>query len=117
MKRHYHWVIAAAALFTLFVSNGLIIGGLSVFDEELLRTFGWTRGALKFRDLITLAIAGLVGPFVGALADRFGVRPLMAVGAVLLSASMFLYARIDSLNHMYGIHVLFAVVLASCGLI
>jgi len=36
MKRHYHWVIAGSALFTLFVSNGIIIGGLSVFDEELV---------------------------------------------------------------------------------
>ncbi len=117
MKRHYHWVIAGAALFTLFVTNGITIGGLSVFDESLLQTFGWTRGALKFRDLLTLAIAGLIGPLAGALADRFGVRPLMAAGALVLALGMALYARIGSVLHMYAIHVLFAVVLASCGLI
>ena len=90
MKRHYHWVIAGSALFTLFVTNGITIGGLSVFDESLLQTFGWTRGALKFRDLLTLAIAGLIGPLAGALADRFGVRPLMAAGAVVLALGMAL---------------------------
>ncbi len=36
MKKHYPWIIVASALFALFVSNGVIIGGLSVFDEELL---------------------------------------------------------------------------------
>jgi len=113
----YGWWITGAALVALMVTNGMIIGGINVFDESLIEEFGWSRGALKFRDLLTFAFAGLMGPFAGALADRFGVRRLMVFGAALLTGCFVLYARIQNLSHMYVIHSLFAAVLATCGLI
>lgn len=112
----YGWVIVGLALLALLVTNGLTIGGLTVFDEVLLKEFGWSRGSLKFRDLLQFGVAGLLGPLAGALADRFGVRPLMLFGAALLGTAFALYARIGSLGAMYGIHLLFAVALATCGL-
>ncbi len=117
MKLYYGWTIAACAMVALWVSNGLIIPGITAFDPSLLEEFGWSRGTLKFRDLITFALAGLLGPFAGALADRNGVRRYMVFGAALLAVCLVLYGRIQSALHMYAIHALFAVVLASCGLI
>lgn len=117
MRLFYGWIIAVSALLILGVTNGLIIGGINVFDESLLDAFGWSRADLKFRDLLTFAIAGLLGPFAGALADRLGVRRLMLFGSVLLAACFFFYSRIQSIGQMYAIHVLFAVVLATAGLI
>jgi MFS family permease len=113
----YGWFIALSAMTVLLVTNGLIIGGINVFDESLIEEFGWSRSVLKFRDLLTFALAGLLGPLAGALADRFGVRRLMAFGASLLAVCFVLYGRIHSLGHMYVIHCLFALVLVSCGLI
>jgi MFS family permease len=113
----YGWVIVGCAMFSLLVANGFTIGGISVFDESLLREFGWSRATLKFRDLLTFAIAGLLGPVVGYLADRFGVRRLMMTGSVLLSLALVLYARIGSAAGMYGVHVILAFVLLTCGLI
>lgn len=113
----YGWVVAACAMTVLFTTNGMIIGGINVFDESLLEEFGWSRADLKFRDLLTFALAGLLGPFAGALADRFGVRRLMAFGAALLCVCFLLYGRIQSIVHMYLIHSLFALVLVTCGLI
>jgi MFS family permease len=116
MRFFYGWVVVGLALTALLVTNGLTIGGLTVFDEVLLKEFGWTRGSLKFRDLLLFVGAGLLGPLAGALADRFGVRALMLFGSALMAGGFALYSRIQSAADMYGIHLVFAACLASCGL-
>lgn len=116
MQRFFPWLIALAALVLLMVSNGLTLTGITAFDEALLNEFGWSRGALKFRDLLTLMITGLAAPFIGILIDRVGVRPLIVAGSILLGLMYFAYGHVQSLLHVYLIHVAFAVVLVACGL-
>ena len=113
----YGWVIAGTAFFTLLVTNGLTFAGITVFDESMLRDFGWSRGTLKFRDLLTMGLAGVLSPIAGAIADKYGVKWLMAGGATLLAIALLLYGQIGNVAHMYAIHVLFAGVLASCGIV
>lgn len=116
MHRFLPWLIALAALVLLMVSNGMVLTGITAFDEALLNEFGWSRGALKFRDLLTLLLTGLAAPFIGILIDRLGVRPLIIAGSVLLGLMYFAYGYVQSLLHVYLIHVAFAVVLVACGL-
>ncbi|MEO7386664.1 MAG: MFS transporter [Gammaproteobacteria bacterium] len=120
---YYGWIIAVASALILVVTNGMTLGGLNVFDKPLLESLGQAAGepvsigAFKLRDLITLAVSGLLAPLAGAAADRFGVRPLMVIGTLMLSAGYFLYSRVDSLTDIYGIHLLFASALATSGLV
>jgi len=120
---YYGWIIAIASGVILLVTNGMTLGGLNVFDKPLLDALSQASGepvslaALKTRDAITLGVSGLLAPLAGAAADRFGVRPLMLIGAVLLSVGYFLYSTADSLSTIYLIHVLFAAALAACGLV
>ena len=123
-KRFYYgWVIAVSTLIMMWITNGMTLAGLTIFDEELLNFLGGEqgpdglRGALKFRDTITLLGSGLLAPLAGALADRLGVRPLMVVGLLLLAGGNFLYSRIDDLNDIYAIHVMLALALAGAGLV
>jgi len=113
----YGWVIAGCALFALFVSNGMTISGLTVFDEEILKQFGWTRGSLKFRDLLQFALSGLLAPFAGALADRLSLKRMMLAGAALLALCFAAYEQLSSLAMLYAIHVVIALVLALVGLV
>ena len=115
-NRMYPWFIAVFAGVVLMVSNGQTISGLSVFDVEFIDEFGWSLGEIKFRDMITLLLAGLAAPFVGILIDRLGVRRCMLAGWVLLILGNIAYSRLDSLAGMYLVHVLFALVLVVCGL-
>ncbi|MFH7042260.1 MFS transporter [Paucibacter sp. JuS9] len=110
------WLMLAFAMLMLLVSNGMILSGLSAFDKSLLAEFGWNRGTLKARDLITLLATGLAAPFIGAVIDRIGVRRLILVGAAVLSLAYYLYSRVGSPMEVYGIHLLFAIVLVGCGL-
>ena len=116
MKRYYPWLMALLGMMVLMVSNGLIVTGLTVFDESLLNEFGWSRGELKLRDLITLVLAGWMAPFLGAVIDRVGPRKLILAGLALLSILYAAYANIHSLIHIYLIHVGFAAVLVAAGL-
>jgi MFS family permease len=116
-KVFYGWVVTGCAFFALAVTNGLTFSGITVFDESMLREFGWTRGTLKFRDLLTMALAGVLSPLAGALADKYGVKWLMVGGATLLTVALVLYGFIGTAAHMYAIHTLFAVVLATCGIV
>jgi MFS family permease len=104
------------AMFVLLVTNGLTTTGLTAFDEAILKQFGWSRGDFKFRDFITLITAGLLAPVAGYLLDRVGVRKLLLFGSVLFTALVFSYSKIQSLTHLYLIHVGFGIALVCAGL-
>ena len=116
MKRYYPWLMALLGMTVLLVSNGLVVTGLTVFDESLLKEFGWSRGQLKLRDLITLVLAGWMAPFLGVVIDRMGPRKLILAGLALLAALYAAYSQVHSLKHIYLIHVGFAAVLVAAGL-
>jgi MFS family permease len=90
----YPWFIAFMGLLVLFVSNGYTATALSVFDESLLKEFGWERGPFKFRDLLSFAITALVAPFVGVVIDRVNPKWLLVTGMMLLSAGYVGYSQL-----------------------
>ncbi len=116
MKRYYPWLMVAVAALCLMFSNGMSITGLPVFDESLLGEFGWDRGQLKFRDMVTFMVAAIAAPFFGVLIDRFGVRICMLVGWVVLAVAYFFYGQIQSLTGLYSVHAMLGFVLVLCGL-
>lgn len=114
-SRLFPWIVAGSGLLVLMVSNGMVISGITAFDEALIAEFGWSRGDLKLRDLITLVGTGLAAPFIGIAIDRFGVRALLAAGSLMLAGGYLGYAQISALGHVYLIHALFAAALVASG--
>ena len=110
------WLMMVFAMLMLVVSNGMVLSGLSAFDKSLIEEFGWSRGALKARDLITLLATGLAAPFIGAVIDRVGVKRLILLGSLVLAACYYAYSLIQTPVHAYAIHLVMAVVLIGCGL-
>ncbi len=116
MKRLYPWLICSIAVLMLAISNGMTMTGIVAFDPSLLDEFGWSRGQLKFRDMFNLLLAAALSPFIGALIDRIGVRKLILFGSLLLALLYVAYSKVESINHVYWIHVGFAAVVVSSGL-
>jgi len=107
----------------LFVSNGMTLGGIAVFDIQILDALkeasgeDISLGQLKARDGLMFLTAGIFGMGAGWLADRVGVKPLIMFGLAGLAAGNLIYSTVTSLQQIYLIHVLFGFVLITCGLI
>ena len=106
------WIVVACSFLVLFVSQGMTLGGLQVFDEKLLAHLVKLRseislGAFKGGLSIMFATAGILGMLAGWLCDRIGPRKLIFAGLVLLALGNFMYSRVDSLLDIYVISALF----------
>ncbi len=118
----YRWVIVALSFLVLFVSQGMTLGGLQVFDEKLLAHLAATSGeeislgAYKGGLSIMFATAGFLGMLAGWLCDKVGPKKLIMVGLALLAVGYFMYGSIDSLLQLYAISALFGLVLVLAGL-
>jgi predicted MFS family arabinose efflux permease len=113
--RGYSWLVAGLALLVVTTSNGMINSGLTVFDESLLNEFGCTVAQLKTRDSITFLGGSLLVLGAGWLVDRYGFKPFLLLGMMLLSTGYILYSQAQSLVQLYLIHLLFAAVIALAG--
>ncbi len=119
---NYQWVIVVCAFVVLFVSQGMTIGGLQVFDEKLLAHLSANAnreialGEFKLGLSIMFATAGILGMVAGWLVDRIGAKILLVSGLVLLAAGNFAYSRVDTLSDIYLISALYGLVLVLCGL-
>ena len=107
--------IALLCMAVVTVSNGLINSGLSVYDEELLEHFDVSIGQLKLRDSISFLGSSLFVLMAGVWVDRHGTKRALMVGLILLTLVYSAYPMATSLTQIYGLHLLFAVVLACAG--
>ena len=120
---NYRWIILAVCFFTITFTNGLTLGGLVVFDRELLDYLSEVTGEevlrqeLKLKDAITLWSTAVFAFIAGIIIDRVGVRALMISGMFLLSATFYFYAQSDSLADMYVIHIFQGMVLSMSGMV
>jgi len=116
------WTIVACSFLVLFISQGMTLGGLQVFDAKLMDHLAAVTGepvslgAFKGGLSIMFATAGLLGMLAGWLCDRIGAKKLILVGLALLAGGYFQYSSVNSLVDIYVISALFGLVLVLCGL-
>jgi MFS family permease len=119
----YRWIILPICFLLIAITNGLTLGGLPVFDEKIMQSLKEISGEdilvgdLKIKSGITLWSAGIFGIFSGIIADKFGVKKLMVIGLLILSACFWQYGKADSLMDMYIIHAFMGLVLCVSGMI
>ncbi len=81
--------LALAISFSARASIGLV---MPVWDREL----GWSRGFVSGTVAATLIVMAAMAPIAGRLADRHGVRPLLAGGLALGGIGSLVIALTDS---------------------
>lgn len=82
---HWAWVIAAVSFIAILGAAGFrSVPG--VMMNPLHHEFGWSHGTVGLAMSVNMTLFGLTAPFAAALMDRFGVRPVLTVALLLVSA-------------------------------
>ena len=96
---HYAWVISASFRFAVVQ----LVPYLHDSDR-----FGWSYGFITLAFTVQWLLSGALSPVVGWLGDRYGVRRVMALGAVLFVAGMVLTGM---MTHRWEFLLYFGVIL------
>lgn len=83
------------------------LGAVSVFLKPLAAEFGWGRGDTSLGYTAIAFSSALFGILWGAVADRFGSRWFGVVAAILMSSSLLLLSRQNTLLEFYACYFVF----------
>ena len=92
MKIHYGWVMVAIGALLGCVAVGAMMS-LAVFLQPITDGTGWSRAGVSSAMTLGFLVMGAAGFGWGALSDRFGTRPVVLCGAVLLGLGLVLAHR------------------------
>jgi MFS family permease len=105
-------VLVSVVWATLAVAYGLFFS-FSVFFVPLIEEFRWSRGLTAGAMSVSAIVQGLCAPLAGVVADRFGSRPVIVGGVVVLASGSMLAATIHAPWQLY----LYTGVLGALGLV
>jgi sugar phosphate permease len=99
-KIHYSWVMVAMTVAILIV-HALISYCFGLFLKPMTLEFGWDRGALAAVYSMIVLVTGSLGILSGRLTDRYGPRPIVTSGGLLIGIAFILMSQINSLWQVY----------------
>ena len=100
---HYAWVIVAIAATMGFITSSVRFAAAALVPHlsDSAAGFGWSYGAITLAFSLQWIVLGLVSPYIGLLGDRYGVRQLLLLGALLFIAGMMLTGIMSNLWQFY----------------
>jgi MFS family permease len=102
----YGWVMVFA-VFTLSALSFGALGSISVFLKPLSMEFGWGRGETALGYTAIAFSSALFGILWGHIADRYGSRWFGIIAALMMSLSLVLLSRQQSITEFYAYYFLF----------
>ena len=97
MRRlHYAWVMAGATFLVLLV-GAAIRATPSVLMVPLETELGATRATIALAGSLGLLLYGLVGPFCAAIAERLGIRRMVALAMTMLAIAILIATQVTAL--------------------
>src|SRR2546423_3733767 len=107
MKVKYGWVMVAIGALMGCVAVGAMMS-LAVFLQPITEATGWSRAGVSSAMTLSFLIMGAAGFGWGSLNDRYGTRPVVLAGSVLVGLGLVLGSRAASQTQFllaYGILV------------
>ena len=101
----YGWLVLGMVALGAFVATsiaGVVLGGIQGFIFE---DTGWSRSTIGLAAGTGVLASGLVAPFVGRLADRYGARWLIPSGTFFLGICLFSFIWVHSIWQFFLIAI------------
>src|SRR3954447_16503414 len=92
MKIQYGWVVVAIGALMGCVAVGAMMS-LAVFLQPITQATGWSRAGVSSAATLSFLFMGAGGFAWGALNDRYGARPVVLAGSLLLGLGLVLASR------------------------
>ena len=89
------WLIVAAAFLGAFVSFGVTYT-FGVFLRPMAEAFHVSHATMSIMFAVIAGLSFFLAPFTGELADRYGPRPVVGAGAVLMCIALILTSHVQS---------------------
>ena len=75
--------------------------GWTIFINPIDAKYHWGKAAIQFTFTLFVLFETWLVPLEAYLADRFGPRPLVMVGGVLIALAWIMYSKADTLTSLY----------------
>ena len=108
------WVVVLAAFVSTFTVFGVAYS-FGAFFDSMSEEFDTGKSATALMFSITTCWYFLLGLVSGKAADRFGPRPVLLVGAVLLTAGLLATSRVESIWFGYATYGVLVGSAVACG--
>ena len=97
----YGWVIVALAALGVACSFSVLVISLTpIFGGTLSVDLGWTKSQILYGSSVAAIGAPISAPFIGALTDRIGVRPMLVASFLMEALIVASFKFMDS--HILG---------------
>lgn len=97
----YRWIVAGSVALILALAMGSMVNGMSAYVVPLETLYGWDRADVSLINVAGIVGLALGGLLMGALADRFGTRPVVFAGATVMGLAYLAASRADQLWQLY----------------
>lgn len=108
-KLFHGWKVTIAGGICQALQAAFFVQGYGSYAVLLERQFGWSKTTLSLGYSMTRAESALLGPLQGWALDRYGVKRIMRIGAVLSGLGFVLLSQIQNLAQFFGALMVVAV--------
>ncbi|MBN1856810.1 MAG: MFS transporter [Dehalococcoidia bacterium] len=113
----YGYYLVAVAFLFMVLFSGCGVFAFSLFVRPLDVSLGWGRGQVMAGFTLFYLMVGLASPVVGRFVDRYGARPVMPVGGVLMGLGFVIVSQMDTLYLFYFGYTVVGIGASAMGLV
>ncbi|WP_100406052.1 MFS transporter [Bacillus solitudinis] len=94
---YYGWIIVFIAGLSIFLSGPGQTYSNSVYIDQYIEHFGWSRSKISGIYSVATFFAGILMMFVGRLVDKIGQKKMMAFVGIILGLSCFFNSFVSNI--------------------